>query len=199
MNKLNRFKRPMLLVLAIAIAISAAVWVYAKYIYQETIHGSLTITASLGKIDVWEHLAVRQNDGSYELNGTLVRRNDYYLIPGLDIPKDPFVQITEKTNVPVYVFIKVDTNPTDANHVTYGLLDCWKLVEGTSNIYVYSVDGVACPVSSNMDLPILQGDLVEVSQNLQIDGQVYLNFTAAMSQVDAGLNAAMVMALFTVS
>ena len=199
MNKWNWFKRPVLLVLAIAIAISAAVWVYAKYIYQETIHGSLTITASLGEIDVWEHQAVRNPNGSYSLNEKPVHNNSYYLIPGLDVPKDPFVQITKKTNVPVYVFMKVDTNLTDANHVTYGLLDCWKLVEGTSNIYVYCVDGVAHPVSSNMDIPILQGDRVEVSQNLQIDGQVYLNFTAAMSQVDAGLNAATVMALFHVS
>ena len=198
MRKLNWFKRPALLVLALVIAVSAAVWVYAKYIYQETIHGSLTITARLGEIAVWEHQAVRNTDGSYQLNATEVQGNFYYLIPGLDIPKDPFVRLTDHSSLPVYVFIKVDTNLTGAHQVAYQLRSCWQPVAGTTNIYVYCVDGVPVPVTSNMIIPILENNSVEVKQGLSVTGQVFLNFTAAMGQVDAGLNAATVTALFPV-
>ena len=199
MRKLNWFKRPALLVLALVIAISAAVWVYAKYIYQETIHGSLTITAKLGEITVLEHQAVRNKDGSYQLNANEVRENLYYLIPGLDIPKDPFVRLTDHSSLPVYVFIKVDTNLTGAHQVAYQLRSCWQPVAGTTNIYVYCVDDAPFPVTSDMEILILENNLVEVKQGLSVTGQVFLNFTAAMGQQDAGLDAATVMALFPVS
>ena len=199
MTKFERHRWSFLICIAVLSLILTAFcgYVYSKYIKNETMKGSLTITAELGDITVWEHKAEQNKDGSYQLDdGQKVQQNFYYLIPGLDIPKDPCVEITDHSSVPVYVFIKVDTNLTDAHQVSYQLQDCWQLVAGTANIYVYCVDGTPCPVTGDMEIQILKDDMVEVKQGLQVTGQVYLNFTAAMSQQDAGLDAAKVMALF---
>ncbi len=187
----------------VLLMLSGTAGVMAKYATQETVGGQLTITADLGEIKVQEHKAEPQDDGSYKLNmSSLVSSNPYNLIPGLDVPKDPHVVIDKDNNMPVYVFIKVETDITAGSGITYQLADCWKPVEGTTNIYVYSEGNVAKPVTGDETIYILKtpdgsNHEIMVSQDLSISNNVSLNFYAAMSQVTAGIDADTVEALFT--
>ena len=182
----------MIVVLLVSMAIGAT---GAKYVSQEQTAGQVTITADIGTIVLQEHEAVRRTDGSYELTAVITDSNEYYLIPGLDIPKDPHVVITKPDALPVYVYVEVDTNIPASSAVVYQLADCWELVSGTTDVYVYSDNNGPIAVTSSIDrLDILtkpEGSLHEicVGQELNLSGEVNLTFHAYMYQAIAGKSA----------
>ena len=185
---------------------------YAKYVKQDKLEGSVTIKAELGTIELWEHLAEDlDGDGEYTLNTTKeVTSNTYKLLPGLDVPKDPFIRITGKTPIEAYVFLKVVTNiqtdnkdmNTDENlgddhNVSYTLTANWlKIKESTAGdvttaVYVYSSDGTTpAKVDETFGtngtgiISVLKDNTIYVSQKLNVPtAGVYLNFSACMYEV----------------
>lgn len=195
MRKMSKRSLQILVVVLsiILIFLSATAGVMAKYVTEKTFTGSVTIKADLGNIAVQEHKAVRQNDGSYVLGTEVVTENAYTLIPGLDVPKDPFVTVTNKSSIPVYVFLKIETD-TLPNTVTYQLESCWKTVDGYAGVYVYSDDNGPIAVKADCTISVLQNDTVYVSQDLKgsISGSVTLSFSASMGQTAAGADASAV-------
>ena len=184
----------MIVVLLVSMAIGAA---GAKYVSQEQTAGQVTITADIGTIVLQESKANRQPSGAYTLDtANQVAENSYELIPGLDIPKDPHVVITKPDALPVYVYVEVDTNIPASSAVVYQLADCWKLVSGTPNVYVYSDNNGPIAVTSSIErLDILtkpEGSLheIRVGQELNLSGEVNLTFHAYMYQAIAGKTAA---------
>lgn len=190
---------------------------YAKYVKKETREGTVTIKANLGKIELLEHEAVDPEvDGEYILDMTQeVTNNTYKLLPGLDIPKDPFVRITNKSPIEAYVFVKMVTNIvtdkkdakpgdtldsdfSDDHNISYSLTDNWILISSstdettkvTTAVYVYKTvvdETFGTNGDGNGTIPILVGDIIEVSQKLNApkDG-VYMNFSACMYEVASG-------------
>lgn len=193
---------PCLLLLAVLLSFAGIGTALAKYVTQAELQGNVTITAHLGKIEVLEHKAKRNTDGSYSLLDETTTENTYYLIPGLDIPKDPYVHITEKCTPPqvceigAYVYLVVDSNITPSpTGVSYDMLDCWVLLEGYDDVYVYSNQYGPIVVQSDLDIAILakdgKGNSIIVSQKLNttISETLRLNFTAQMRQVIDGKSA----------
>lgn len=199
MRKFENWKRaiPSLIILAVLLASMAAGVTYAKYVTNAQLDGSVQITANLGNIEVIESKAQRNPDGSYELLPEITTQNTYYLLPGLDIPKDPKVRITEKSSIGVYVYLVIDTNITPSpTGVSFELQQCWKKLDGYDNVYVYCGDQAnAVAVTDKRDIAILKSDAkgnsVFVSQklNTNISDTLNLNFTAVMKQVVDGMTA----------
>ena len=91
--------------------------------------------------------------------------NDYKIIPGVDINKDP--KVTVKANSEdCWLFVKVEEEGTFvANKVTYSIADGWTKGDGTkipSDVYYRSV------TASNADQPfgVLSDDKITVSEEL---------------------------------
>lgn len=212
-------KKSFALLIAVILLISMAIGAtYAKYVTQKPLEGTVTIKAELGTIELWEHLAEDlDGDGEYTLNTTKeVTSNTYKLLPGLDVPKDPFIRITGKTPIEAYVFLKVvtniqtdnedmntDENLADDHNVSYTLTANWlKIKETTAGdvttaVYVYSSDG-ATPAkvdetfgtNGNGIISVLKDNTIYVSQKLNVPtAGVYLNFSACMYEVASGDNA----------
>ncbi|MGN1017236.1 MAG: hypothetical protein ACI4PB_00285, partial [Oscillospiraceae bacterium] len=58
-----------------------------------------------------ESKANQQADGKYVLNpADKVQANDYVVVPGVDLPKDPTINLKLKANIDAYVFLAVDNN-----------------------------------------------------------------------------------------
>lgn len=201
MLRMNNFKQilPKCLILAVLICMFGSMLVYAKYIYTETLSGQITITAHLGNIQVDEHVVAKNSDGSYSLTEQWISEkyyapNVYVLIPGLDVPKDPVVKISNKSHLDAYVFVKVVTNISDPN-LSYALTNNWKQIisstDGniTTTVYAYTA-GTANPVTidnsfgtnGSGEIPVLVSDLFEVKEGLNLTSDVYLNFYAYMGQ-----------------
>lgn len=172
---LNFIKRHWPTALATLLLLTALTGVYAKYVVDKTITGVASITAKLGSIEVLESKAVPNALGEYTLNTALaVTENTYdIVIPGLDIPKDPYVVIHGKTEVPVYIFVEV-VNKLSGSEITFAIDDdCWLELTGfkganAGTVYVYTTDksSAAAAVADPGPINILKGKQVTVGQEL---------------------------------
>lgn len=198
-----------------------------KYVTDtELKSGTVEFSAKLAEsIVVREHKVDRAPNGEYILSASDADdayitdkssppEQGYILIPGVDIPKDPEVVITGKTDIPAYLFVEVvktysGGTPVDpaSDPVTYEVRDCWKKVVATDNLrqpqssgtdlYVYStIEGKPIVIKGDgtagtpVEYPILEGDMVYVSQHLRhmnhtasITFKAYLDETAAYPAV----------------
>lgn len=109
-------------------------------------------------IDIFEH----KYDGSALDNTEEVKQNNNYkLVPGNVLPKDPFVRVKADSE-PCYIFVKIEETNIQ-NFVTYAVDDDkWTFVE--TGVYMYK-EKVATS-STNRDLYILKGNQVVVKENV---------------------------------
>lgn len=119
---------------------------------------------------------------------------NYKIIPGKDISKDPKVTV-KKDSEACWLFVEVKEEGTFvANKVTYSIADGWTKGDGTkipANVYYRAVDAV----NADTAFPVLQDDKIHVSEDLtksdiqSITTQPMLTFTAYAVQKD-GINTA---------
>lgn len=175
----NLMKKRIVLVIIIALitvitAVTAGL--HAKYVRKVSLQGSVEFSSELAKSVVLnESKATITESGRYTLNqGEKVLTNSYKVMPGVNIPKDPAITVTDKTGIPSYLFVEVaETNIPDS--VTYSLCEHWKKIDNAANIYVYTGNNFNSPIK------ILENDTLYVSA--QYDGESFnLNFTAYLYQ-----------------
>lgn len=102
----------------LAIVLVVALSVAGTYAYLTAQTDTVTNTfAVAGLIDkdadftLVESKANQQADGSYVLDtADKVKANNYVVVPGVDMPKDPTVNLKLKANIDAYVFLAVDNN-----------------------------------------------------------------------------------------
>ena len=172
--KKRKFHIRLLLLLVLLVSLTG--FAVGKYIRTLPSHSSqVTFTAKLADSFVLrESKAEKQSDGTYKLSDTEYITNEtqnYVLIPGVDIPKNPHVIITGKSEIPAYLFIEVvDTTPNNA--LVFSLTEKWiattlKAPQHGGTVYVYSTDGSSpAQITSDLTAYILKGNIVEVRQTL---------------------------------
>lgn len=115
--------------------------------------------------------------------------NDYKIIPGVNIDKNPKVTVKGGSEA-CWLFVKVEEEGTFvADKVTYSIADGWTQGDGTkipANVYYRAVDAV----TSDTDFAVLKDDKIYVSEELSksdiqsITAQPKLTFTAYAVQKD---------------
>ena len=149
-----------------------------------------------GEFTLKEHIAAKQTDGSYELTGettnNTVTGNHYDVLPKTDLPKDPYITITEKTNAPAYLYVEVVGELPAGMH--YNMASCWTKLEGVTGnnggvIYVYN-NGT--PIDENStgleNIAIIAGNTITVDDvpGLAEGQKVSLSFYAYLGQASVG-------------
>ena len=136
-----------ILTFAICAGLMFVSFLYAKYIREFNFSGNVTISADLADtFTLLEHEVTQNSDGSYNVNEQTVTENEYYVLPGINIPKDPTITIEGKTSIPSYLFIEVVDN-LDHNVITFDIDDShWQVVQGAESlndgtVYVFTIDG----------------------------------------------------------
>lgn len=133
----------MTLVLAFVLVIGASVagtlaWLTAQ---SETVTNTFTsaeLFGTDGSFTLWEHKAEDgDGDGVYTLNSSVeVTTNTYDILPGVNIPKDPTVDVVNLEEH-AYLYIKVTgTLPTGLSYSIDS--DNWTELTGYDGMYVYS-------------------------------------------------------------
>lgn len=193
-------KRRYYIVGIIAVILCAAALIIggltAKYVHKINLSGSVTFSSGLADVlKLTEHEAVLQHDGSYKLSSEEVTKNEYKVVPGVDIPKDPRITLAGKSSVRAYMYIEaVDNSPET---VTYTVTSDWKLLDGAvgangGSVYVYAKDGEAAVLDKNGEtqvIDIIDGNKLTVSENY--DGEGFeIKFYGYMAQIADGKNAA---------
>lgn len=145
------------LTVAIALVLVVALAVGATYAYLTASSGPVKNTfvaggaVKQGDLELFEHVANKNADGSYTLDPTKeTNGNAYTVMPGVDLPKDPTVTV-EKASGEYYLFVEV-TKGSGFASVTVGEktgtpLSCnvdatkWeKLDIAGKEVYVYYVN-----------------------------------------------------------
>lgn len=157
---------PVLLILLIFALAMVVGNTYARYAKKETVTGTLTVSANLGEIAMSEE------------------NIEAKIIPGVDIPVNHTVKITDKSSIPAYVYLVVDT--TNDTNLSFALLSesPWKEIQKTTadgkttTVYVYVNNGTPVVVINNVEISV--AGLLEVSQYVNVPDSVNMTFTAMM-------------------
>ncbi|MBO4363296.1 MAG: hypothetical protein J5912_02815 [Clostridia bacterium] len=194
LTKRGTVTRIALLALAAVLLLSVIGYVSAKYVQQVGVRGSIKVSATLAKnIEVYEHKAERDTDGSYKLDSdSVVSNNTYELMPGVDVPKDPTVKVTGYTGMPAYVYVEVNKGTNWPSTVTYAIADGW--TELRTGLWYREIGGKPAETTGTsettgtasypdpLEFPIIKGDLLTVSQNLPRGTTASLSFRAYIVQ-----------------
>lgn len=163
-NKKTRTGLWLLILLLLVVALmGAAVGKYSKKFEgnKNTVQFTVELADTMAIV---ESNPTKKTSGEYELTATNVENANlqYILIPGLDIPKDPSIVITGKTQVPAYLYLTVENKHSA---ITFTLASCWKTV--IDNTYVYTGTGTEpVQITSDITIPILANNYIYVSQYL---------------------------------
>ena len=184
-----------MLVCCIAVAGTLAV-LFAKTC--EPVVNTFTATSQLvtGEFTLKEHIAEQQKNGSYtlttETTNDTVTGNHYDVLPKTDLPKDPYITITEKTNAPAYLYVEVVGELPTGMH--YDMADCWTKLEGVTGnnggvIYVYNNGTPIDDESTGLEnIAIIAGNTITVDDvpGLAEGEEVSLSFYAYLGQASVG-------------
>lgn len=142
-----------------------------------------------GALTLNESKAVRDaNTGAYTLGTEKVTSNNYTVVPGATIPKDPKVTVTGKNDVPAYLYVEIVNNTGDI--ISFTVADGWTKVEGAGapnggTVYVWNntlTDDLAAT-------SILKGDTVTVKKGDTLSfetGKDTVSFYAYLAQSVVG-------------
>ena len=123
-----------LLVLAISAAIGGGL---AKYTQQVKSEGTgAAFEAGLfekesGSFKLEELKNIMGTDGAYDMENTKVTGNTYFMIPGTQIVKYPFISYENKTDIPAYMYLEVSGSEKDENVFEYGIAAGWQKILNT--------------------------------------------------------------------
>lgn len=101
--------------------------------------------------------------GDIDIELTETSGNNYKIIPGVDLTKNPTVTVKANSEA-CWLFVKVeDSGVLKANRITYEIDTAWTKLEGVDNVYYCTVDATGTtPVSH----PVLKDNKVIVSSDL---------------------------------
>ena len=134
--------------------------------------------------------------GNIDITLTETTGNDYKIIPGTNIEKDPKVTVTAGSE-DCWLFVKVveehwptATLEDGTRKVSYAIADGWTMVEGQTNVYYREVKAT----DTAREFPVLSGNIVTVSDQLTKGDiqatQPKLTFTAYAVQKEGSADAA---------
>lgn len=142
--------------------------------------------------------AKKDNDGNIELlNGSkgadCTTKNQYTVMPGMNVPKDPMIEIYDKTDAPAYLILEVISDLPDG----YFTLDsCWHVVKDQNDEHAIGIHGgkLYCHNGTvNTDTGKLTYNIITNKQVTIPDGDTLvlpddaeLTFYAYLAQANAG-------------
>lgn len=174
LKKLKKLHMVLLLILTAVLGVLGLQGIRAKYTTSVSVRGNVTFSAELAEsLNLYEHKAERLPDGSYKLSekdlvGTVAdpgtgeltknKGNEYMVMPGVDIPKDPQIEITGKSALDSYLYVEIEDSlaQSDASDsikktIQYELTDEWLKLDGVTgpngttskptSVYVYKGTG----------------------------------------------------------
>lgn len=136
-------KKILALALAAVLLVGVSIGGTMAYMTAKTEKVENTFTTTSIAIELWESDLV-ENNGEYTLNeGEKVAANtDYLLLPGLTMPKDPYVEVTQG-EVFVFVELVASTTPSADKYIDWAVdtAKVWSELQGADGTGVVGPHG----------------------------------------------------------
>lgn len=170
----NKILLLILSVVIFAVAAFCMIDMNAKYTSQRTLHSSVQVSLLLqgDEADLYESPVDLQTDGSYKISivdtkedvepseGDVQpsRLNKYdYVLPGVNLPKDPKLFVTKKSGTHAYLYVEVIEKNFPGNYTNNGFVAIdegdSKNTRGTDAIY-YALEDYWRPLKDSNNKPI---------------------------------------------
>lgn len=189
MEKTRKTRISVLSLILLAIAVAALIigLVAAKYVREVRMPHKITVSADLAEdIEIFEHKINRTEHGDYETETTEVTENDYVLMPGVDVPKDPTVRIKGYTGLAAWLYVEiVETDlPATVKYTVDTGADRWKPLSGLTGpnggkIYYRELTNAQ---TGDLEFPVLANNTVIVSEKIPRGTTLKLDFYAYITQ-----------------
>ena len=177
------------LTIAIALVLVVALAVGATWAYLTAQSGPVVNTFTVGKLfDQGGALTLTSGEYSYKVTTEEATGNEYNLLPGTKIEKDPFVKVTGlKAGASCYLYVEVVAS--DASSVlNYSVADTWEQLAGVTGknggaVYVYKTNDGNRVTADVTATNILANNLVEVNDfDVNSDATASLTFYGYLCQ-----------------
>ena len=195
MEKTRKTRISVLSLILLAIAAAALIigLAAAKYVKEVRMTHKITVSADLAKsIEIFEHKVNRTEHGDYEMSADTVTKNEYKLMPGVDVPKDPTIKVTGYTGLHAWLYVEVIGSPTDEIKFTVDTA-AWGsplTITGPNGGKLYAreltSDNITVDNGGNPEFTILKadgkGNSVTVSEKLPRNASLELKFYGYITQ-----------------
>lgn len=104
--------------------------------------------------------------GDIEITLTETTGNEYKMVPGNEITKDPKVTVLGGSEA-CYLFVVIEESPNFDIYMTYDIAEGWTELAGYPGVYYRKVDAVA--ENATAEFPVLLNNKVVVSQDVTAD------------------------------
>lgn len=185
MEKTRKTRISVLSLILLAIAAAALIigLAAAKYVKEVRMTHTITVSADLAKsIEIFEHKANRTEHGDYETSADAVAENEYKLMPGVDVPKDPTVRIKGYTGLAAWLYVEIVETNVPAT-VTYATASGWEPLSVTGpnggKIYYRELTNTQ---TGDLEFPVLANNTVTVSESIPRNTTLKLDFYAYITQ-----------------
>jgi len=187
MEKTRKTRISVLSLILLAIAAAALIigLVVAKYVKEVRMPHKITVSADLAEdIEIFEHEVNRTEHGDYETETNEVTENDYVLMPGVDVPKDPTVRIKEYTGLKAWLYVEIVETNVPTSIVTYATASGWTELSGVTGpnrgkIYYRELTNAQ---TGDLEFPVLANNTVIVSESIPRGTTLKLDFYAYITQ-----------------
>lgn len=185
MEKTRKTRISVLSLILLAIAAAALIigLAAAKYVKEVRMTHTIKVSADLAKsIEIFEHKANRTEHGDYETSADTVAENEYKLMPGVDVPKDPTVRIKGYTGLKAWLYVEI-VETTVPTSVTYATASGWEPLSVTGpnggKIYYRELTNAQ---TGDLEFPVLANNTVTVSESIPRGTTLKLDFYAYITQ-----------------
>lgn len=113
-----------------------------------------------------------------------------YVVPGVDIPKNPYISTDGKNEVPCYIYLEIAEDLPDT--VTYSIREEWTEMEGITGRHggtMYYYRNVIKANEKCEKLEIIENNLIYVSQYFKAENSFEMNLYGYMIQTAEGCSA----------
>lgn len=165
-NRRNVSNKTVAILLALVLAIGCAVGGTLAWLISQTDPVVNTFTYGDINIDLYEH---EYNASENKLGKSKVPKVvNYKIIPGVDLPKDPTVEVKANPEA-CWLFVKVEKenwpafiNTDGTKKVSYSIAEGWNALSGQTDVYYRTVDATTTDTSFD----VLKDNEVTVSDTL---------------------------------
>ena len=137
------------------------------------------------------------NDGTVLVNNSseasYTNNNEYTVMPCMNVPKDPMIEIYDKTDAPAYLILEVISDLPDGY---FTLESCWHVVKDQNDAHatgihggkLYCHNGTVNTATGNLNYNIIAGKEVTIpdGDTLVLPDNAKLEFYAYLAQANAG-------------
>lgn len=140
-RRTRRVRNLLLIVSMMLVVAMASVGVTVAWLTDKTDEIVNTFTAGNITISLDEHVYDLENNAlTTELVSGDNRGNaNYKIVPGVDLPKDPYITIGANSEE-CWLFVKVVPANWPTTGVTWEIADGWEALSGVDNVYYQKVD-----------------------------------------------------------